>query len=759
MWIFKNKAVFKKWFLSYLVMMGLAIMLSVGIYFHSYHIISRQSEEITVTLLDKMQSEIDARFNSARHNLVNLLLDRDTQKAAEITGSFSIGDRELLYDIYKDLSQRCITNGDFRHIFLYFKEGKTILSEQGHMESSLFYEMYYEQEGWSLEEFREILENSWSGEDIAIGNKTGEQEIWILQGSMGRGSDSSATFGVSISEAALNQRMQEILWNESQELLMIHPDGIYIGSGRLADELRRMNYCIPETDSADGKITVELEIEGEGYRMNAVPSSETDFYYLVLTPLGTIEQGARSILIFMAAGLFVCITLGIVIAYLFTGMNYNPLRHIMDGFGNYGKDGKRENSNELQWLLEKSTGVLEDNREIKRRDYNNAQNLRSQYLYRMITLPYESKSSYAKEFAQDAAFRERDNLVILFFLEEKGEGWGQSDAAMHQFILTNVLKELTYGNYGAELVELHDAVACVINGKNKGEETREELENIFDKLQTFVKERICKTLFVACGSFKQGLEGIYDSYCAAREASGYQEQFQNYGVVWYEDIRNRQVYYEYRIEEEQKIINAMKAGEEENVCRWMDEVIRVNFQRKEIPPSIKKCLLFELVGTVMKGVEQGDALELLPQLSFERKINDGMNEEEAREFFHGLIHETCEYIRRQRQAAKEDSQYIRQVIQYVKENYQNPDLNISITALHFKITPSYLSSLFKEETGVSLLEYINHIRVEKIKELLEAGMSIVDICPQAGFRNSGALIRVFKKETGITPGQMKKLKT
>lgn len=755
---FKNKTVFLRWFLSYLVMLGLAIVLSVGIYFYSYNVISRQSEKITITLLDKMQSEIDACFSSAQHNLVNLLLDSDVQKAAEITGGFSIGDGELLYDIYKDIAKKYVTSGDFEHIFLYFREGETVLSEQGHMASSLFYELYYEQEGLSLENFLEILEGSWSGEDIAVRNKDGEQEIWILQDSIARGADSSATLGVSISENTLNHWMREMLWNESLEILMIHPDGACIGSGEMVDGLRQMNYCIPETDSPDGKITCELETAVEGYRMNAIPSSETGYYYMVLTPLGTIEQGARSILLFTVSGLFICITLGIVTAYFFTEMHYNPLRHIMDMFGNYGKDGKRENRNELQWLLEKSTGVLADNREIRSRYYNNAQILRSQYLYRVITLPYDCKSGYAEEFAQDAVFREADNLVVLFFLEGEGEEWCQADTALQQFILTNVLKELMDGTYGVELVELHDAVACVINGKNKGEETREELETIFDKLQIFMEERICRRLFSACGSFRQGLEGIYDSYCAAREASEYREQFQNYRVVWYEDIRNRQVYYEYRIEDEQKIINAMRAGEEQNVCRWMDEVIGVNFRRKEIPPSMKKCLLFELVGTVMRGAEQGDALEVLPQLSFERKINDGMSADEAREFFHGLIHEICEYLRRQRQAAKEDSQYICQVMQYVQENYQNPDLNISITALHFKITPSYMSALFKEQTGVSLLEYINHIRVEKIKELLEEGMSIVDICPRAGFRNSGALIRVFKKETGITPGQMKKLK-
>ncbi len=756
MFIFRNRTVFFKWFFSYLLILGLAVLFSVGIYFRFYDIINRQSEEITITLLDKMQAEIDARFRGARLNLVNLILDSEVQKAAAIRGGFSISDRELLYHIYSDIGKKNVVNDDISHIFIYFKDGETILSEQGHMESSLFYEMYYEQPGSSLEAFQETLEKGWSGEELAVRNKNGEQEIWILQDLFARDADSTATLGVSISESALNRWMRKILWNESMELMMIQPGGTDTSStfiGNLAGELRRMDYSIPMTGSPDGKITAELEISGEDYRLDAIPSPETGFYYAVLMPMKRIEQDARSILAYMAAGLFICITL----SYIFTGMHYDPLRNIMDVFGSYGKDGKREKRNELQWLLDRSTDVLQTNRQFKSLYYNNAQILRSQYLYQMIVFPYDCKCGYVEQFAQDDVFREKDNLVVLFYLEEEGEAWRQTDTALHQFLLTNVLKELLHKAYGVELVELYDAVACVINGEDKGEETREELESFFDQVQTFAEERVCKRLFAACGSFRQGLEGIYDSYCAAREVFEYREQFRNCGVVWYEDIRNRQVYYEYKIEKEQKIINAIKAGEDQNVCRWMDEVIAVNFQRQEILPSTKKCLLFELVGTVMKGLEQGETVELLSQFSFERRINDGMNEEEARAFFHKLIHETCGHIRRKRQEAKEDSQYIREVMQYVQENYQDPDLNVSITALHFKITPSYLSALFKDQTGVSLLEYINTIRVEKIKELLKEGMSIVEICPQAGFRNSGALIRVFKKETGITPGQMKKL--
>ena len=80
MWGFKNRTVFFKWFLSYLLVLGLAVLFSIGIYFHFHNIINRQSEEITTTLLDKMQAEIDARFRSARLNLVNLMLDSDGQR-------------------------------------------------------------------------------------------------------------------------------------------------------------------------------------------------------------------------------------------------------------------------------------------------------------------------------------------------------------------------------------------------------------------------------------------------------------------------------------------------------------------------------------------------------------------------------------------------------------------------------------------------------------------------------------------------------
>mgnify|MGYP000641733621 FL=1 len=75
-------------------------------------------------------------------------------------------------------------------------------------------------------------------------------------------------------------------------------------------------------------------------------------------------------------------------------------------------------------------------------------------------------------------------------------------------------------------------------------------------------------------------------------------------------------------------------------------------------------------------------------------------------------------------------------------NFTDPDLNISITSQHFKMTPSYLSSLYKKQTGKSLLEFINNVRMDFAEELLKKGVSVSEAAERSGFRDSAGLFRL-----------------
>lgn len=754
--VLKRKSVFLKWFLSYLIMLALVMLFSIGIYFYSYHIINTQTIEMNETLLEKLQTEMDNYFQTAKVVVHTMLLDNNVQKAAQVRGEFTIGDHEMLYHIHSTIMNQCASVPAVSHIFIYFTGGGTVISEKGHMDSGLFYDLYYSQDNWSKEDFKNFMEHEWVGNVEAIQNSRGEIEILFLQNAFPRGlTNPKATFAVSITDTMIRNWLKELKWGDSQELLLVSGDDILIGTGNAAAKiLGNGSYSPRDLVEMD-----TIELDGASYLLSKHASQETDFYYVVLAPIGDIRQGARNIQIFMIVGLIVCITLGIAAAYILTGINYHPLRHIMDMFGNYGQEGEPELRNEYQWLTEQTIQFLEEHREIKRKFYNSEQILKNQYLYRLLLFPYEKKNSYTGLLSQESDFSRPFYLVILLYLTYKDNSQWQPDveSGLFRFILLNVMKELMDKNFGLEMVDLGDSYACIVNTSCTSPETREELEAILDQTQKFVQERMALHIFAACGDFCAGLDGIHESCQMAREASDYRNESPEQPCIWYEDIQNQRTFYDYSVETEQKIINAMKAGEEQNASQWIGEVIDANFVQKGIGPVMKKYLLFELFGTMIKGAEQGEGTDFLKHQEGAPDFSLYMEADAAKIYFNGMLSELCREINHKQQEKKEDRQFGKRVMEYVNKHYQDPDLNISITALHFNITPSYLSSLFKEQTGLSLLGYINNTRVEKVKELLSAGYSVVDICPLTGFRNSGALIRVFKKTTGITPGQMKKL--
>lgn len=96
------------------------------------------------------------------------------------------------------------------------------------------------------------------------------------------------------------------------------------------------------------------------------------------------------------------------------------------------------------------------------------------------------------------------------------------------------------------------------------------------------------------------------------------------------------------------------------------------------------------------------------------------------------------------------------VLAYVRENYHN-DINLIKLADHFFFSPVYLGQLFKKETGRYFHEYINWLRVEMAKKLIEEGTGTMEeISSRVGYKNVDHFYKNFKKATGINPGDYKK---
>ncbi len=90
---------------------------------------------------------------------------------------------------------------------------------------------------------------------------------------------------------------------------------------------------------------------------------------------------------------------------------------------------------------------------------------------------------------------------------------------------------------------------------------------------------------------------------------------------------------------------------------------------------------------------------------------------------------------------------------YIQHNYQK-DLTQDFVASLFYLNRSYLSTLFRQKTGMKFIDYLNEIRIEKAMDMLSGtSRRMYQISKAVGYDNPKYFFRIFKKKTGMTPDQ------
>ena len=103
-----------------------------------------------------------------------------------------------------------------------------------------------------------------------------------------------------------------------------------------------------------------------------------------------------------------------------------------------------------------------------------------------------------------------------------------------------------------------------------------------------------------------------------------------------------------------------------------------------------------------------------------------------------------------------ESETINQAKYYIEDHYQNP-IPLDTVAKVVNTSTSYFCKLFKEATGLTFIDYLSRIRVEKAKSLLQnSNLRVTEIACDAGFESLSQFNRAFKRITGITPLRFRK---
>lgn len=91
---------------------------------------------------------------------------------------------------------------------------------------------------------------------------------------------------------------------------------------------------------------------------------------------------------------------------------------------------------------------------------------------------------------------------------------------------------------------------------------------------------------------------------------------------------------------------------------------------------------------------------------------------------------------------------------FIEERYSDPDLGVELVAQQSYINASYLRAVFKKEMGMTVTDYITHIRMNRAKELLgEGNRKLADIAEAIGYSDGSYFSKSFKKFFGWSPSE------
>jgi signal transduction histidine kinase/DNA-binding response OmpR family regulator len=104
------------------------------------------------------------------------------------------------------------------------------------------------------------------------------------------------------------------------------------------------------------------------------------------------------------------------------------------------------------------------------------------------------------------------------------------------------------------------------------------------------------------------------------------------------------------------------------------------------------------------------------------------------------------------EVVSEKDRFIQKALAYIYENIDNPQLSVEILSSHMNISRASLYNKLFEYTGVSPIEFIRSVKLDKAIDLLEkTDKNISEIAYESGFANPNYFTKVFKSKYKVTP--------
>lgn len=749
----KKSKTYIKLYLAYIAVLLVPIFVGIIIYTYSLSTIRDQGAAVNLGMLEMVRSEVDQKVDEIGKIAQRIALDEDVQQAAWVKEQFRRDNQMVLYRIYRSLNNITVSERLIQDVFVYFNQTDYVSSMRGNMAGSLYYSLYYDNPNFTFQEFQEYMEKNHFKDMKMIYGRDGKKTMLFTMTNYGMNpGECTATVVIAVNVQVFQELLDTMKWNEDMNILIFCDNDSWItsnGGKRFVTSLA--NSQLPEADYQ------KKELLGELCALAVRNSKISGWKYITVIPEHIFEDAAIRIWNYAILGLIACILLGCMISHHFARKHYNPIMGLLNLFHAYTKQPIKQGENELLWLKHQTEQFFMEKKDTDRILLDNQKRLKNYYLSQLLTGSFCGTAEMLSRYG--ISLPEGNFLVILLQPEPWELKEQQTDEIIvelefRRFIIGNIFYELISKHYTAEMAEIGGMLAAVICAPKAAEAYDSRLCSCIEQVRDITEKKFSFRTIALVGDCCCEISGIHTSYQHARELEEYVQLLEE-DMLFFEDVKNRQTRFDYFEDTEKKIINAIKVGNGILAKQYVEQVFLENIS-SDVSADTIRYLIFELAKTLLKSAEAAGSSRFARTLDLANFFSRKISVEEVKRSFSKAIDSICEEILKEQKKNEEDNSLSHRVEAYIREAFSDPDLNISIAAQHFDITPSYLSSVYKKQTGRSLLDYITTLRMDRAEELLQEDYTVLEVASMTGFRDSNTFIRSFKKKKGITPGQLKK---
>ncbi|WAM33588.1 response regulator transcription factor [Caldicellulosiruptor morganii] len=337
----------------------------------------------------------------------------------------------------------------------------------------------------------------------------------------------------------------------------------------------------------------------------------------------------------------------------------------------------------------------------------------------------------------------------------------------HLYLLgvSNILNDFIGEGCSVYTIYLNNFQAVYIVSFNQELSKKEETE-FFELLKQVKKAAIeCFSidLTLVVSTWGYGIIELSGKFKECIDAINYKFYFDNEDIIYYKDLSHLFVYVDDKKLKHlrSEIISNVRYGNISNIDTLLvelEETLKRSKADKQYIINLYYLMLIEInmikTQVLLSNSNQDNNENDLQGIEFLSEILKCKSISDLNGVLKASIQRTVEEIQRHNQSKM--GSLVKKVIEYIKANYFYSEISLSEISEKFFVSPSYLSRLFKKETGKNLSDFINEYRIEKAKELLATtDLKTYEIADKVGIPDPHYFSRIFKRYTGYSPSEYK----